>query len=94
LLHHDRSRGDALPVADISNLQLEQIAGTQLAVDAEIEQRQFPHSAEDLKPNADSPDLLKFEWCFLTNKFSPVPGSPHNPNSKLIHGRLLKVEEP
>jgi hypothetical protein len=26
-------------VADISNLQLEQIAGTQLAIDAEIEQR-------------------------------------------------------
>jgi hypothetical protein len=45
--------------ADISNLQLEQIAGPKLAVDAEIEQGQFAHSAEDLKPNTDSPDFPK-----------------------------------
>lgn len=40
------------------------------------------------------PDLLKFEWCFLTNQFSLVPRFRNEPNSKVIHGRLLKAEEP
>ena len=89
-----RPRRDPFAVTDISNLQLEQIASPQLAVDTEIEERQFPHSVEDLKPNADSPDLLKFQWRFLTNKFSLVSRCRNKPNSKLIHGRLLKFEEP
>src|ERR1700722_20940997 len=80
-------------MTDISNLQLEQVAGSQLAVDAKIEQRQFARSAEDLKPNADSPDFLKLEWSFLTHKFALVPRA-WNSMSKLIHGTLLEVEEP
>jgi hypothetical protein len=77
----------------ISNLQLEQVASAQLAIDAKIEQRQFARSAEDLKPNPDSPDFLKFEWCFLTYKFALVPRA-RNTLSKLIHATLLKVEKP
>jgi hypothetical protein len=81
-------------MTEISNLQLEQIAGPQLAVDTEIEQRQFPLSAKDLKPDADSPNFLQFERGFLTNKFALVPRLWNHPNIAFIHSRLLKVEEP
>ena len=94
MLHDDRSRSNSVAVADVSNLQLEQIAGPKLAVDAEIEQGQFARSAEDLKPNTDSPDFPKFEWCFLADKLALIPRARTKSNSKLIHRRLLKVEEP
>ena len=41
MLHDDRPGSDPLAVTDISNLQLEQVASPQLAVDAKIEQRQL-----------------------------------------------------
>jgi hypothetical protein len=81
-------------VTEISNFQLEQIAGPELTVDAKIEQRQFPLSAKDLKPDADSPNLLQFERGFLTNKFALVPRLWNHPNIAFIHSRLLKIEEP
>jgi hypothetical protein len=51
-------------VTEISNLQLEQIASPQLAVDIEIEERRFPLSAKDLKPDTDSPNFIEFERGF------------------------------
>jgi hypothetical protein len=41
LLHDDCSSSDAFAVADVSNLQLQQIAGSQLAIDSKIKERQF-----------------------------------------------------
>jgi len=90
-LHDDRPCSDALAVTNISNLQLEQVAGPQLAVDAKIEQRQFPRSAKDLKPDPDSPNFFEFERRLLTNKFAFVPRFGNYPNSNFIHRRLLKV---
>jgi hypothetical protein len=94
LLHDDRPRSDSFAVTDVSNSQLNEIAGAQLAVYAKIEQRQFPRPAEDLKPNADGPNFFKFERRFLTDKLALIPRSRNRMNSKLIHGGLLKVEEP
>jgi hypothetical protein len=51
-------------VTDVSNLQLEQVAGPQLAVDAKVEQRQFAGPAIDLKPDADRPKFFEFEPAF------------------------------
>ncbi len=93
LLQHDRPCRDTLAVTDVSNLQLEQVAGAQLAVDAKIEQRQFSRSAEDLKPDSDSPNFFEFERHLLTDKFAFVPRAALNPNSNLIHRGLLKVGE-
>jgi hypothetical protein len=92
-LHDGRPGSDSFAVTDVSNPQLNEIAGPQLAV-YEIEQRQFPRPAEDLKPNADGPNFFKFERRFLTDKFALIPRSRNRPNSKLIHDRLLKVEKP
>jgi hypothetical protein len=38
--------------------------------------------------------LAGLERGFLTNKFALVPRPWNTPNLKLIHSRLLKVEEP
>jgi hypothetical protein len=42
-----------------------QIAAAQLAVDGEVEQREFPGSMIQLQPNPDSPDLFQFERRLL-----------------------------
>jgi hypothetical protein len=42
LLHDDRPIGYAITVADVPDSQLDEVAGTQLAVHAQIEQREFP----------------------------------------------------
>jgi hypothetical protein len=82
---------DALTVTDVANLQLEQVAGPQLAVDAKIEEGQFPCSTEDLEPDPDSPNLFEFERRLLTDNFAFVPRSGNNRHPNLIHCRLLKV---
>jgi hypothetical protein len=68
----------AIAVANISNLQLDKIAGAQLAVDAKVEQRQFARSAINLKPDADGPYLLKFESRFLPDQFALGSGVARN----------------
>jgi len=45
LLHDNCPDSDPLAVTDVSNLQLEQVASPQLAVDAKIEQREFAGAA-------------------------------------------------
>ncbi len=62
-------------MADVSNLQLKQVAAPRLAVDAKVEQRQFPRSAKDLKADPDSPNFFEFERRLLTDKFVLVPRS-------------------
>jgi hypothetical protein len=91
LLHDDRPDSDPLAVTDVSNLQLEQVAGPQLAVDAKIEQRQFAGSAIDSKPDADRPNFFEFERRLLTNKFAFFPRRWNYPSSEFIYGSLLKV---
>ena len=66
-MHHNCARRNAVAVGDITNLQLDEIAGPELAVDAKVEQRQFPSSSVNLKPYAYRPDFLEFEWCLLAN---------------------------
>ena len=57
-MHHNRAGRDAVAVGDITNLQLDEIAGPQLAIDAKVEQRQFPSSSVNLKPDAYRPNFL------------------------------------
>jgi hypothetical protein len=66
-LHDDGACSDAVAMADIANLQLDEIASPQRAIDAKVEQRQFPSSSVNLKPYAYRPDFLEFEWCLLAN---------------------------
>jgi hypothetical protein len=66
-LHHDGACSDPVAVADIANLQLDEIASPQLAIDAKVEQRQFPRSAINLQPDTYCPNLPELEWCLLAH---------------------------
>jgi len=74
LLHDDRSRSDAIAIRDIPNSRLDQVAGSQLAVDGQIEQRQLPNAIGKLQSNPDGPDVLERERCLLTDELAFVPG--------------------
>jgi hypothetical protein len=52
-------------LADIADSQLNEIARSELAVDREIEERNFTGVLLQLKPDSDSPDLALLERCFL-----------------------------
>ena len=61
LLHDNRAWGDMTASEHIANLKPHQVAPAQLAVDGEIEQRQFPGSMVQLQSNPNSPDRLQFQ---------------------------------
>jgi hypothetical protein len=48
LLHDDSPGGDAVAVADVADLQADEIASAQLAVDIKVEWRELSRSAKQL----------------------------------------------
>jgi hypothetical protein len=66
-LHDDGACSDAVAMADIANLQLDEIASPQRAIDAKVEQRQFPSSTVYLQPDTYCPNLPELEWCLLAH---------------------------
>jgi hypothetical protein len=73
-VHDDRARGDSIAMSDIANAQLHEIAAAQLAVDRQIEQREFALAIAQLEANAYCPNLPEFERCVLPDQLSLVPG--------------------
>jgi hypothetical protein len=71
-LQHDGACRDTLSVGDIPDLEFDQIASPKLAVDAEVEQRQFACSTVNLKPDTYRPNFLEFERRFLANQGLPA----------------------
>jgi len=64
LLQHNRSRTNPIPMAHVADAQAQKIASTQLAVDAEIKQGEFPQSALHLQANPDSQISLSLNGAF------------------------------
>jgi len=62
------------PVADVSDAQPDQVTGSKLAVDGEVEQRQLAVTIGELQADPNRPDLFELKRRFLTYKLSPVPG--------------------
>lgn len=54
-----------LSMGYVSYTKLSQVAGSQLAVDGQVEQRQIPRFLRDLEPYPDGPDIFKSERGFL-----------------------------
>jgi len=73
-LQHDRVRSNVIAVADVADLQRSQVAGPELAVDAEIEERELARPFFHLQSQPDRPDVLGFERGLLPNEFALVPG--------------------
>jgi hypothetical protein len=51
----------------IAYVKPHQVASAQLAVDGEVEQREFAGSMIQLQPYADCPDLLQFQRWLLAD---------------------------
>jgi hypothetical protein len=74
LLQHDCPGCHAASVADISDVQPNQVAGSKLTIDSETEQRKLAETVGELQPDPDGPDLFELKRRFLTYKLSLVPG--------------------
>jgi len=59
LLHHGRAGSNAIAVANVTHPEFDKVARTQLAVQAQVEQRELSGAVLQLKPDPDCPDFLK-----------------------------------
>jgi len=59
---------------DILDLQAHNVAAAELAVDRDIEERQIPSAAGDLKARPDRPDVLGLEWGLAPVNFPLFQG--------------------
>ena len=62
-----------LPVVDIAHLELDEVAASQLAIDAEVKQRELSNAAFHMQSNSERPDVFKLERCLLANDLALVP---------------------
>ena len=60
-------------VADVSDLERHEVASPELAVDAEIEERQLSNSVLHLKPDSKCPDVFELERSLLADDLALVP---------------------
>jgi hypothetical protein len=78
-------------VCDVSHSEPHEIAGPELTVDGQVEQGKLTGALGKLQPDADGPNLLKAQRCFLSDQFAFVPrvAVAHAVSYWLFHWRLL-----
>jgi hypothetical protein len=59
-LHDDRAGSNVTALNHVVDVKPDQITPAQLAVDGEVEQREFPGPTTQLKSDSDGPDLFQF----------------------------------
>jgi hypothetical protein len=60
----------------VADLQFDQVAAAQLAVDRQVEQGQVARLPLQFKADSDRPDLLRLQRRLLTDNLSLFPGQP------------------
>jgi hypothetical protein len=60
-------------MADVSDLQADEVATAKLAVDSQIEEGELSHPAFHLQTDTKGPNLLDLEWSFLPDDLALVP---------------------
>ena len=60
-------------MAHVPDFEGDEVASAQLAVDAQVEEREFAHPAFHLQTDAQCPDVLRPEGRLLTNDLALVP---------------------
>ena len=68
--------GNAITAADIAHPQLDEAAGAQPAIDAEIKQGEVPGLRLHLQANPNSPDVPEFQRRLLADQLALVPWLP------------------
>ena len=87
-LHDDRSSRHLAAKRDIPDPDSDQVAGSQLAVDGEIEQREITNPSSDLQADPDGPDLVSFQRRLLAGYLALVPrNSTCLVGEQVLHGR-------
>jgi len=85
-LDHGGAILNAASDAHVAYPQPHEIATPQLAIDCEIEEREVASTPLKLEPNADGPDLFRFERAFLPREASLVPRSFCKANERWDRG--------
>ena len=62
VLHHHGAGRHLVAVADVPDLQADEVAAAQLAVDPEVKEGKLAHRAFHLETNLKGPDVLELEW--------------------------------
>jgi hypothetical protein len=73
VLHDNGTRRHLVSMAHIPDFEGDEVASSQLAVDAEVEERQFSHPALHLEADAQRPDVLELEGRLLPDDLALVP---------------------
>ena len=73
VLNHRGTGGHVVAVADVPNLEADEVAPAQLAVDSQVEEGELAHPVFHLQANMKRPDVLELERCPLTDGPALVP---------------------
>ena len=91
-LHDYRARRDDISMTDVPHAQPHQIARSQLAVDGEVEGREFTGASIDLQSYSGRPDVLQSQRSFLPNELALIARSLRRRNMASLGGRLQSID--
>jgi hypothetical protein len=75
-LDHGATVSHSAAGAYVVDLQTDEIATSELAVDRKVKQGKISFPALQLKPNPNGPDIFRLERALLADQAALVPGSP------------------
>jgi len=75
-------------VADVPDLQADEVAAPKLAVDSQIEEGELSHPAFHLQANTEGPDFFDLERHLLTDDLALVPWLVMNNGGNRFHDGL------
>ena len=67
-----------VPVADVADLEADQVAAAKLAVDSQVEECKLPYAVFHLQADSECPDVLELERRLLTDDLALVPRNTTN----------------
>ena len=73
LLHHESPRPHVSTAYKLADLDLDDVASSQLAVDGEVEQSPVADPLFTVEQEANGPDLLRLQRSLGANQFTCVP---------------------
>jgi hypothetical protein len=85
-LHDHCSGPNLVAVGDVPNVQIDEIAAPELAVDCEVEHGQVSNLVRILELNPDGPNVLRLQGWLLSNQLALIPGFQV---TSRFHDRLL-----
>jgi len=73
VLHDDRPRCHLIAVANVPDLECNEVTSAELAVNSQVEQREFAYPVLHLETDSECPDILCLERRLLADDLALVP---------------------